>query len=124
MTTRTHKEFLNELKSRFGSDPMRWAFKCPACKDIATGADFLKAAKERGIGDPGTYASARLGQECIGRTLGALSTDQGKEYRGRGCDWAAYGLFSGPDFVEIPNGDGTTRKVPTFEIATGEEVAK
>lgn len=62
----------------------------------------------------------RVGQECIGRSLGALSkaaigTD-GRKHASRGCDWAAYGLFPGPWSIVIPNGDGT-RTVSSFELA-------
>jgi hypothetical protein len=105
--TRTQDELVAELRRRFGDDPMNWAFQCPACKDIATAQDWRDALPE------GQLASDRLGQLCIGRQLGALREASNDDYTGRGCDWAAGGLFRGPDFVEMP--DGT--KVPSFPIA-------
>jgi hypothetical protein len=104
--TRTQDELVAELRARFGEDPMNWAFQCPTCGDIAAAADFRKALP---AGEP---ASQHLGQICIGRVLGAL-TKTNTPYKGRGCDWAAGGLFRGPDFVKLP--DGT--EVPSFRIA-------
>jgi len=103
----TQAELLDEARARFGSDPLKWAFKCPNCADIATAQDF----KDEGA-DPNL-----IGQECIGRQLGALkgapTTDNGRSIVKRGCDWAAYGLFAGPWFVETPNG----KRIPSFELA-------
>lgn len=87
---RTHAEFLATARDRFGDDPAAWAFTCPNCGDIATGADF------------GDAAHIGLGQECIGRTVD-----------GRGCDWTANGLFSGPCAVTFPDGGVTF----TFRLA-------
>lgn len=113
MTTITHETFLSTLRVRFGDDPADWAFTCPACGDVATGADFRAALAEhprkRRTGEP-TTASDVLGQECIGRTLGALTRG---EYTGRGCDWCAYGLIGGPLGVELSDG----RVVRSFHIA-------
>jgi hypothetical protein len=108
---RTQEELLAELHKRFGEDPMNWAFQCPACKDIATGQDFRDAL----AADPDRYkdktASDYLGRVCIGRVSGALLKDV--EYTGRGCDWASFGLFRGPEFVIAP--DGT--ELPCFPLA-------
>ncbi|MGP3917643.1 VVA0879 family protein [Nonomuraea sp. 10N515B] len=107
----THAEFLAEAEKRFGKDPLKWAFACPNCSDTATGLDFTVALTSH----PRTDAHGRevryweiLGQECIGRTLGALSgdptTDQGRGRAERGCDWAAYGLIRGPWEIVLPEG--------------------
>ncbi|MET9081395.1 VVA0879 family protein [Streptomyces sp. NPDC004237] len=109
----TQSELLAEAAERFGVDPLAWAFQCPTCKDIATGADFRAALEEH----PRTHirtkqpvvASDLLGTECIGRTLGALNTG----YTGRGCDWAAFGLLRGPWEVVMSNG----QTVPCFPLA-------
>ena len=94
------------LAQRFGADPSGWAFVCPACKDIATGAEFAAALadhpRERN-GKPITFHDV-LGQECIGRTLGALTMPT-ERWQGRGCDWVAYGLLPGPIAVEFPDGN-------------------
>ena len=102
----TQAALCEEMERRFGPDPKRWAFVCPACGDVACPQDFLDAGA-----DPG-----RAGQECIGRWLGVLKLDQPPGgYQGRGCDWAAYGLIRGPVLVVMPDG----RKVPSFWIAPG-----
>lgn len=106
---RTQEELYKELCSRFGKSPLDWAFVCPSCGDVATGRDFWEAT---GRGDD--LGLDRLGQDCIGRKLGVLARDVGREkWKGRGCDWAAYGLFQGPEFVIMPDG----REVPSFAIA-------
>lgn len=104
---RTQDELVAELERRFGQDRTAWAFQCPRCGDVATSTDFSEAMRRRAI--PG-FGSDRLGQECIGRVLGALSRDGQAE---RGCDWAAYGLFRGPEFVILPGG----KESPSFPIA-------
>lgn len=110
--TLTHAELLAEAQERFGENPLDWAFLCPACGDAATGRDFGEALAghprtERGAA---IAASDIIGQECIGRTLGALA--QGAEkYQGRGCNWAAYGLFPAPWTVTLPDG-GTMHCFP------------
>ena len=115
MTERmTHAEFLATLRERFGESTRDWAFVCPACGDVATGADFKAALAERPRsrhGDP-VIASDVLGQECIGRSLGALEERSQEDWQGRGCDWVAYGLIRGPMFVEVEG-----REVASFRIA-------
>jgi hypothetical protein len=116
----TQAELVAEAKARFGDDAMKWAFQCPSCKDIATGQDFRVALKEHprehttpdgSVAMP-VVASDVLGQECIGRTLGALEKSR-ENYTGRGCNWAAYGLFPGPWTIELPDG----RSVHGFPLA-------
>lgn len=109
----TQAELVAEARERFGDDPMNWAFQCPSCSDVATGQDFSDALAKHPVmrdGKP-VIASDRLGQECIGRILGAL--DKRRTYNGRGCNWVAYGLFSGPWEIELPNG----RVVSGFPLA-------
>ena len=113
---RTQQELCDALSARFGEDPKRWAFICPSCSDIATGADFRAALDE--AGRPDEFASQHLGQVCIGRIIGVLLREQPKGgYKGRGCDWCAFGLFRGPEFVVMPDG----REVPSFAIAPAPE---
>lgn len=104
---RTQDELVAALTERFGDDPKSWSFRCPRCGDIATSTDFKSAMEARDL--PG-FGSDRLGQECIGRLLGALSKEG---VTPRGCDWAAYGLFRGPEFVILPDG----REIPSFPVA-------
>lgn len=108
MTSRklTQAELVAEATERFGGDPLKWAFTCPSCGDVANGEDFRQALKDYPRTnlrtDKAVIASDIVGQECIGRTLGAL--DKRRTYSGRGCDWAAYGLFAGPWTIALPNG--------------------
>jgi hypothetical protein len=102
----TQAELLAEARTRFGDDPLKWAFICPSCGDIANGTDFSQALAERprtNRAGETVIASDVVGQECIGRTLGALEKSD-DEYTGRGCTWTAYGLFSGPWDIALPNG--------------------
>lgn len=105
---RTQVELVAEMTRRFGDDHRLWSFVCPNCGDVASAQDF----KDAGVEEP----FSRLGQECIGRQLGALSREFGYatgKYQGRGCDWVAYGLFGGPEYIVMPDG----RKVGSFAIA-------
>ena len=104
----TQDELVAEATARFGEDALDWAFRCPSCGDVATARDFQQAGA-----DPN-----RIGQECIGRHLGALSgtkptEDQGRALASRGCDWAAYGLFRGPWLVTVPGG----KEIASFPLA-------
>lgn len=110
----TQAELVTEATNRFGTNPLNWAFTCPSCHDTANGQDFSKALadnprKHRTGAD--VIASDIVGQECIGRTLGAL--DKRQPHTGRGCDWAAYGLFPGPWEIALPNG----RSMHAFPLA-------
>ena len=89
----THAGWMAEAKRRFAhSDDM--AFVCPNCAHVATVQDFIG----RGL------RSDAAAQNCLGRFDPSIK-----------CDWAAYGLFSGPNFVVMPDGD----EVPVFAFATG-----
>jgi hypothetical protein len=107
----TQAELMAEAKAAFGDDWLDWAFRCPSCDDVASFRDFKVAGGE----------AALCGQECIGRTLGANSPES--DYRdgkwtGRGCDWAAYGLFAGPWQIILPaEEDKPERKVWSFPLA-------
>ncbi|MFF0790396.1 VVA0879 family protein [Streptomyces spiralis] len=109
----TQAELIAEATTRFGADPLKWAFVCPSCGDIANGEDFHQALAEhprKHRSGEDVIASDVVGQECIGRTLGALG--RGK-YTGRGCNWVAYGLFAGPWEIALPNG----RTMHAFPLA-------
>jgi hypothetical protein len=110
----TQAELVAEATERFGDDPIKWAFVCPTCGDIANGEDFreaLAANPRKHRSGEAVIASDVVGQECIGRTLGAL--DKRQNYTGRGCDWAAYGLFGGPWTIALPDG----RSMHAFPLA-------
>lgn len=118
----TQAELVAEATVLFGKDPLDWAFQCPSCGDVANGLDFRRALAEyprqRNDGGP-VIASDVVGQECIGRTLGALRKDI-KKYKGRGCDWVAYGLFGGPWEIALPSG----RSMFAFPLAATKVAAR
>lgn len=102
----TQAELLAEARDRFGADPLKWAFVCPSCGDIANGEDFRQALAEHprtNRSGETVIASDVVGQQCIGRTLGALEKSD-DEYTGRGCTWTAGGLICGPWEIALPNG--------------------
>jgi hypothetical protein len=104
----TQAELLEEAQKRFGPEPRFWKFECPTCFDVSCAQDWL----DLGL-DP-----KHLGQDCIGRFLGALKKP--KPTNERGCDWCAYGLFSGPWTVILPKPEGVTREVGSFRLATAD----
>ena len=107
----TQAELVAEATARFGDDALKWSFRCPSCGDDATAQDFTNAGA-----DPN-----RVGQECVGRSLGALKgapTKDGRNRDGRGCDWAAYGLLRGPWVVVVPaEGGKPEREIGSFPLS-------
>lgn len=111
----TQAELIEEATRRFGDEPKLWKFQCPNCGDCACAQDF----KDAGVS--AERVADVIGQECIGRHLGALSgakptTDSGRSLTPRGCDWCAYGLFRGPWVVVLPNG----KEVRSFRLASAD----
>jgi hypothetical protein len=101
----THAEFLAEAKERFGEDALSIAFACPICGDVATIREFPPDLR------------GRAGQECIGRSLGALSAHgTGSKWEGRGCTYAAYGLIPAPWAVTMAGGI-TIHSFPFADVA-------
>lgn len=112
----TQAQLVREAVALFGEDPRFFAFTCPRCGDVACPQDFI----DHGA-DP-----ERCGQECIGRSVGALAHgssphDAGRSKAKRGCDWAAYGLFPGPWTVRYAEGQ-EMRTFPLANRAEAEEV--
>jgi hypothetical protein len=110
----TQEELQIEASLRFGADPLDYAFQCPNCDDVATIREFKDA----------NTSQAAPGQDCIGRHLGALdkakhaSADAYRKAGGRGCDWAAYGLFRGPWEIVVPAENGNPeRSIYGFPLA-------
>ncbi|MEV5472820.1 VVA0879 family protein [Streptomyces sp. NPDC052207] len=118
----TRDELWAEAAERFGTDHINWAFQCPMCRDIATGADVRNALEERPREHPtGHWREGRLvewtdvlGQECIGRIL-----SEPEEPLVRGCRYVAFGLFPGPWQVTLPYYDGPR---PCFPLAPALEL--
>lgn len=107
----TRLELIRLGRERFGADPKTWPFVCPNCGDAATIADFEAAGADVN----------KVGQECIGRSLGALTGprtgDSGRASASRGCDWVAYGFIPGPWTVTWTDDDGTERESRSFALA-------
>lgn len=97
----THAEWLAEAERRFGKNPLKWRFACPACAHTATCDDF----KALGV------APDRAAVECIGRVHNELGTPgkRGKNADGiQPCNWAAFGLLgtlNGGVIIEVPATD-------------------
>lgn len=69
--------WIQKAKDLFGKNPMDWKFKCVSCGMVQTIQDFILAGVERDVAVQIVY------QECIGRHV-----------KGKGCDWALYGLLN------------------------------
>lgn len=69
-----YEDWIAQLKSRFGDDAKKWAFKCPRCGNIQTAQDFI----DKGIESP----EDKVYFNCIGRYA-----------KGTGCDWSLGGLL-------------------------------
>ena len=83
----TKAEWLNEGERLYGRDVEKWRVRCPMCGKVTELSEFKAAGAER----PDCAFV-----ECIGRYTGQGSPDKAT---GKGCNWAAYGLFG------IPNDD-------------------
>ncbi len=80
------EQWMAKGKELFGDDQMKWQFECPSCGKIRTPEDF-RPYKDKGADPNSAY------KECLGRyTGGRKGPDK--------CDWAAYGLFRGPNIVK------------------------
>lgn len=79
--TQPIEEWRKEATERFGDDPRKWAFKCPACGKESSTQEFIDCGAE------GNSAVTN----CIGRVNGLGKPPAGNNPDG--CDWAAYGLL-------------------------------
>lgn len=106
----TLEEFHAEAKRLFPEGSRTIAFQCPSCGDVATVGEFRDL-----------NAGESAGQHCIGRDFGPQSRarqPKSHKYQDRGCDWAAYGLLSGPWEIVFPaEDDQPERSVWSFPFA-------
>jgi hypothetical protein len=95
-------EWLRQGLELFGPDTLQWRFRCPACGNVQTGAEF----QALGVDPQSAY------QQCIGRHTGnqprQVKPDSTKIKSP--CDYAAYGLFRFGDLVISETG----KPVPVF----------
>lgn len=91
----TIDQWRKEVEARFGSYAEDYKFICPRCGRVNVGREFKKAGAR----------ADDTAQCCIGRFA-----------EGKGCDWAAFGLFGTlgrGDVVIFPNG----KKAEVFRMA-------
>lgn len=74
-----YKDWMAELKEKFGENPDNWKFKCPSCGHVQSVADF------KAIGKDPNYAFSN----CIGRFTG--NNDHTGKY---GCNYTVNGFIS------------------------------
>lgn len=101
----TQAELYELLCDRFGKNPANWAFTCPSCHDTATVTELqeaLDANPRRRSDDTKVESTEIIGQECIGRSIGALANPPTND---RGCHWVAFGLIRGPWEIVLPDGN-------------------
>lgn len=94
-----YEDWKNELESRFGKNPNKWAFVCPSCGHIQTKEDFIAAGKE----DGSPYYN------CIGRYKSGV-----------GCDWTLGGLLS----IHTTSVLKDAQVFPVFEMAPADYAKK
>ncbi len=83
----------------FGSDKRSWAFRCPACGQVQTVADFLK----HGVDPQGKVFMA-----CLGRFIAPVAAPGRKP-----CSYTLGGLVRFPRLLVSYEG----RRIPVFEFA-------
>lgn len=121
MRTITQDELHAEMTARFGADPRKWKFKCPACGTAQSAEDFFAVGFKPGTGEVNKY----LGFSCIGRFTnagdkGIAAKNAGKPWD-KGCNWTLGGLLHIHELeVILPDGS----KQPAFEIADAPKEVK
>ncbi len=78
----TYEEWEAEGIRLFGSDKMKWRFKCPSCGYVASAQDWIDAGDEK---------HTMIAFSCIGRLTG--STKKMFDKTGGPCNYAGGGLF-------------------------------
>jgi len=107
MKTMSLKEYMDEAKKRFGTEPINWKFVCPICKTEQTAADLVAAGVDR------KEVENYIGFSCIGRWTNAGPCKKADK-PGKGCDWTLGGLFQLHE-LEIITDDGVHH--PRFALA-------
>ena len=79
----TLKEWQAEAEKRYGPDPMKWRFVCPACKHVASIADYKAAGAPEGA----------VAFSCVGRWHGGCREAFDTAGRPGPCNYAGGGLF-------------------------------
>ena len=105
----TKAEWLKEGERLFGKDVDKWRVRCPMCGKVTELSEYRAAGAE---GPDCAFV------ECIGRYTGQGSPDKAT---GKGCNWAAYGLFGIPsdDKYKITFEDGHEKYIFPFADQEG-----
>ena len=97
----TLQEFKAQGEQLYGTDFMNWRFRCPSCKTVLDPNDYRGRAKS----PEDAYS------DCIGRYV-----------KDKGCDWAAYGLFT-ITTKAVDRGDGS-KPVDVFDFADEDKLQR
>ena len=108
----TLTEWRSLLKGQ-GVPRVHLAFKCPICKTIQSGQDFIDA----GAGKTFEEVDTQLGFSCVGRHRKSGPFQKG-DAPGKGCDWTLGGLFQF-HLLEVIDDEGRIQR--SFEVAKPEE---
>lgn len=109
----TIAEFHEALKDQGVKRHEDFAFKCPMCGTIQSGASLIAAGAGKTFDDVERY----VGFSCVGRFTEAGSYKKGTP-PGKGCNWTLGGLFK-LHCLEVVDDDGKPH--PRFELASAEE---
>ena len=98
----SYNDWCKEGEKRYGSDRMKWRFRCPSCDSEISVQDYKDA------GAPEDH----VGMSCVGRSTGSMITIGTK---GKGpCNYAGFGLMQ-LNPVTVLCGGGV--KVKAFDFA-------
>ena len=112
MNLMTIDKFHEELKAQGVKRHEDFAFVCPMCRTVQSGADLLAAGAGKTFDDVEKY----LAFSCVGRFTGKGSPRKVPD--GEACNWTLGGLFT-LHKLEVVTPDG--KRHPRFELATPEQ---
>lgn len=104
-----HAEWLAEARQRFGDNPKKWRFVCPACGNVQTINHFLPYVN-------GAKAASMVYFSCVGRVDGKhgnvhMGTKPGP------CNYTSGGLFVINTLIVERDGDSEPCPVFEFDVA-------
>jgi hypothetical protein len=78
----SQKEFLERAEKLYGSDRMKWKFRCTGCTNVQSGESIIAQMKNN-------HPSQRHGTPKTGDAVYSYC-----ECYSPNCNWVAYGLFT------------------------------
>jgi hypothetical protein len=109
----TIPEFHEALKSQGVKRHEDFAFKCPICSTVQSGASLIAA----GAGKTFDEVEPFVGFSCVGRFTNA-GPHKKNAPAGKGCDWTLGGFFK-LHCLEVVDDEG--KHHPRFELASPEQ---